>query len=88
MIQNYLPLVHGLIDAFLFLETSRPEEVNPDSAVRCMENISSCLLVLERSDQLALRLHLEKIAGDAQDQAYQVFVRELPGMISLASPLG
>jgi hypothetical protein len=86
MIKNYLPLVHGLIDALLFLESSGPNEVNPDSAVRCMENISASLLALGQADQLVLRSHLEKIADDARDQAYRDFVRALPDMIGLASP--
>lgn len=85
MIQNYIPLVRGLIDAFLFLESSGSDEVNPDSAVRCMENISSSLLTLEQSDQLALRSQLEKIADNAKDPAYGDFVRKLPDMIGLAS---
>ena len=86
MIQDNLPLVHGIIDAFLFLETSGPDEVNPDSAVRCMENMAASLLALEHSDQLALRSHLEKIADDSQDQSYRDFVRALPNTIGLASP--
>lgn len=86
MIQNHFPLVRGIIDAFLFLESSGPTEVNPDSAVRCMESIASSLLALSYSDQLALRLHLEEIADNAPDQAYKDFVRRLPDMINLASP--
>ena len=61
MIQNYLPLIHGIIDAFLFLESAGEDEVDPDSAVRCMENISSSLLALETSDQLALRRTLGRL---------------------------
>lgn len=86
MIQNYFPLIRGIIDAFLFLESSGPDEVNPDSAVRCMENIASSLLALGESDQLALRTHLEKIADEEQDPAYKKFVRALPDNIGLASP--
>jgi hypothetical protein len=85
MIKNQLPLVHGIIDALLFLESSGPDEVNPDSAVRCMEHIASSLLALEQPDQLALRSQLEKIANDAHDKAYGDFVRGLPDMIGLAS---
>ncbi len=85
MIHYHLPLIRGIIDAYLFLESSTPSEVNPDSAVRCMENISSSLLVLSQSDQLALRHHLEMIANDAQDIAYGDFVRALPDMIGLAT---
>jgi hypothetical protein len=85
MIHNYLPLVHGIIDAFLFLESSGPDEVNPDSAVRCMENIASSLLKLEQSDQLTLRSHFNEIADNARDIAYRNFVRALPDMIGLVT---
>ena len=40
MIENYLPLVHALIAAFLFLEESDDSDVDPDLAVRCMENMA------------------------------------------------
>ncbi len=86
MIQNYFPLIRGMINAFLFLESAGPNEVDPDSAVRCMEDIASSLLALEESDQLALRSHLERIADEEQDLAYRDFVRALPDKIGLASP--
>lgn len=85
MIQNYLPLIHCLIDAFQFLESSSEEEVDPDSAVRCMENMAASLLALRHSDQLALRSHLERIADESKDSAYRKFVRSLPDSIGLAS---
>ncbi|MCE9544066.1 MAG: hypothetical protein K8T25_00860 [Planctomycetia bacterium] len=86
LIQNYVPLIHGIINALLFLESAGPDEVDPDSAVRCMENIVSSLLVLEKSDQLALRSEFEKIAEIEQEPSYKKFVRGLPDMIGLASP--
>lgn len=85
MIEDYLPLVQGIIVAFLFLESSGPDEVNPDSAVRCMENIASSLLGLGQSDQLALRVHLTSIADEAEDPRYRDFVQALPDMIGLAA---
>ena len=86
MIQDHLPLIRGLIAAFLFLESSGPNEINPDSAVRCMENISADLLALSLADQIELRLHLNKIADESEDTPYKNFVRALPDMIGLASP--
>jgi hypothetical protein len=83
--EDCIPLIHGIIDAFLFLESSGPDEVNPDSAVRCMENISSSLLRLQHSDQLALRSHLATMADESTDPAYRDFVRALPDMIGLAN---
>ena len=85
MIKNYLPLVHAIIDAVLFLESSGSDQVNPDSAVQCMENIASSLLRLEKSDQIALRTHFEEIAEKARDQAYKNFVLAMPDSIGLAS---
>ena len=86
MIQNHIPLILGLIDAFLFLESSSSDEANPDSALRCMENISSNLLALSHSDQIELRLQLDRIAGESKDAPYREFVRALPDMVGLASP--
>lgn len=86
MILNYLPLIHGLIKAFLFLESAGSNEVNPDSALRCMEDIASSLLTLEETDQLALRLHLEKIADEERDPAYKAFVRAMSDNIGLSTP--
>lgn len=85
MIKDDLPLIHALIAAFLLFESCGPDEVNPDTAVRGMENMASSLLALEQSDQLALRAKLEQIAEDARDQAYRGFVYALPDMIGLAS---
>ena len=85
MIKDYIPLVDAIIDAFLFLECSGKDDVEPDSAVRCMESMSSSLLKLENSDQIELRAELGKIAGGAQDLAYRRFVQALPDMIGLAS---
>jgi hypothetical protein len=86
MIQNHLPLVHAIIDALLFLESAGPNEVDPDSAVRCMENIASSLLALDKRDQLVLRSHFEKISEESQDPDHARIVRELPDDIGLASP--
>ena len=81
---NELPLINALIEAFLLLEHAGPEEVNPDTAVRCMENMTSSLLTLEDSDQIALRGKLKQIAEAESDKAYRDFVNALPDMIGLA----
>ena len=83
--QNDLPLIEALISAFLLLEHSEPDEVNPDTAVRGMENMAWSLLNLSESDQLILRAKLEKIAAEAEDSSYRDFVQALPDMIGLAS---
>ncbi|MDX1947689.1 MAG: hypothetical protein SFU86_19990 [Pirellulaceae bacterium] len=86
MIKDNVPLISAIIDALLFLESAASNEVDPDSAVRCMENIASSILRLDKSDQLALRLNFEKIAEASQDANYANFVRKLPDSIGLATP--
>jgi hypothetical protein len=83
MIHNTRPLINAIIAALLFIESSSDDEVDPDSAVRCMENISANLLALDDSDQLKLRSEFLKIAGESKDEPYSKFVRELPDMIGL-----
>lgn len=85
MIVDELPLIHALIDAFLLLESSAPDEINPDTAVRGMENMAASLLAMTPTDQLALRGRLEDIARDSREQSYADFVRGLPDMIGLES---
>jgi hypothetical protein len=84
-LRNGRPLVEALVDAFLVLESAAPDEVNPDTAVRGMENMTSILLTLEEADQLALRTELEEIAGDLHDEVYRDFVARLPDVIGLTS---
>lgn len=83
--KNYLPLIHALIDALRLLEFAGPEEINPDTAVRGMENIASSLLIRDECDQITLRDYFEQIADNAQDHAYKKFVRSLPDMLGLAA---
>jgi hypothetical protein len=81
---DYLPLVRALIDALLLLESAGPDEIDPDVAVRGMENIASSLHALEKSDQQTLRKQLLRIADETQDETYGRFVRSLPDMLDLA----
>lgn len=81
---DYLPLIRALIDALLLLESAGPDEIDPDTAVRGMENIASSLHALDKPDQRTLREHFLKIADEAQDEAYGNFVRSLPDMLDLA----
>jgi hypothetical protein len=82
--KNFLPLVQALIDALLLLEFAGPDEINPDTALRGMENISSSLLTLDPDDQTILRESFFQIAEESQDQAYSQFVRSLPDLLGIA----
>lgn len=81
--RDCLPLVHALIDALLLLECSGPDEINPDTAVRGMENIASSLKALDESDQRDLRSHLLRIADESDDAPFSNFVRSLPDVLGL-----
>jgi hypothetical protein len=70
MIKNQRSLMYAIITAFLFLESSRDDEVDPDSAVRCLEHMSASLLVLDDSDPIALRSELFNIAAESKDDSY------------------
>jgi hypothetical protein len=81
--KDCLPLVRALIDALLLLESSGPDEVNPDTAVRGMENISSSLKALDESAQRDLRAQLLQIADESDDVPFSKFVRSLPDILGL-----
>lgn len=85
--ENDTPVIEALIAAFLLLEQSGPEDLNPDVALRGMENMTWSLLQLSKADQLILRKRLDAVAADATDPAYRSFVLALPDMIGLA-PVG
>lgn len=79
-----MPMCHALVDAMLLLESAAPDEIDPDIAVRGMENISSSLLMLDSDDQRLLRQNFLDIAERSDDDVYAKFVRSLPEMIGLA----
>ena len=86
VVTDNVPLIRALIDAFFFLESAGPDEVDPDSAVRCMEDMASRLLTLSQDDQLALRAYLERFENNDSDSAYTDFVRAISDDIGLATP--
>lgn len=82
--KDCVPVIRALIDAVLLLESAGPDEINPDTAVRGLENIAASLHGLDGFDQRALRAHLLTIAESADDKAYSSFVRSMPDMLGLA----
>lgn len=84
MIANSLPLVYALIGAMSLLAASSDNEIDPDVAVRGMENITARVLQYDENDQRALRAELSQVAARSDDKAYKEFVRGLPDMLGLA----
>ncbi|MGQ0799432.1 MAG: hypothetical protein ACT4NL_04875 [Pseudomarimonas sp.] len=81
--KNPVPLCMAIIDALLVFETSSAEEVDPDIAVRAMENMGSSLQQLDHEDQRELRHLLYGIAEHATDARYGEFVKSVPDMLGL-----
>lgn len=83
--KDHIPLCLAVIDALLLLESASPEEIDPDVAVRGMENIGSSLMKLDDDDQRSLRLDFQRIADQSHDDVYASFVRAVSDMVGLAS---
>ncbi len=81
--KNPVPLCMAIVDALLVFETSASNEVDPDVAVRAMENIGSSLQQLDQEDQRELRHLLYGIAERAADVPYGEFVKSVPDMLGL-----
>lgn len=81
--KNLVPMCMAIVDALLIFETSASDEVDPDIAVRAMENMSSSLQQLDQEDQRELRLLLYGIAGQTENVSYGEFVQSVPNMLGL-----
>jgi hypothetical protein len=77
-------LVLAVVEALLLLEASSDEEIDPDVAVRGMENIAACLVSLGGDDQRALRAELAAIASASTDAVYARFASDVADMVGLA----
>lgn len=84
MMERDFAITEALIEAFLVLENSSDDEIQPDIAVRAMENISSSLLSMAPADQVDLRQRMTAIGENSDDHSYRQFASSLPDMIGLA----
>ncbi|MFC5824754.1 hypothetical protein [Nonomuraea insulae] len=84
MVENDKLLVQALVDAFLLLETAEAHEIDPDTAVRGMENIASSLLLMDPAGQQGVRAAMTELGDASGDLAYREFAQALPDMIGLA----
>ena len=82
---NVEPLIRAIISAMMLLEHSDPDEVDPDTAVKGMENMGHELLKLNAGDRLAFLTVLEGIAESENDGSVADFVRSMPFMLGFAS---
>ena len=85
MVVNQTPLVTAIVEAILLLEQSPDSSLDPDLAVRGLENMTSILHELNDADQVALRQVLVDISQSTEDAVYASFVASVRDMIGLAA---
>jgi hypothetical protein len=83
MVNNEDLIAEALIAAFMVLETSGNSDIDPDVAVRGMENIAYSLLRMDPAGQAALRARFVAIGQASDDAPYRSFAMTLPDMIGL-----
>ena len=75
------PLLDAIISAFLLLEESSDDDVDPDVAVRGMEDMAACLNRLSEKDRIEVRRVLEGMALSSRRPEYAELARWIPGAI-------
>ena len=77
------PLLKAIIAAMMFLEHSGPDEVDPGSAVKCLENMSYELLQLAGSDRKEFLELIERVANQMPEECQRGFIRDIPRMTGM-----
>jgi hypothetical protein len=80
---NSEPLLKAIIAAMMFIERSGPDEVDPDSAVKCLEQMSYELLQLAGADRKEFLKLVERVADQMPEERYAGFIREIPRMTGM-----
>jgi hypothetical protein len=71
------------LSPMMFLEHSGPDEVDPDSAVKCLENMSYELLQLAGSDRKEFLELIETVANQMPDERQRGIIRDIPRMTGM-----
>lgn len=82
MVKDQKPLLRAILAAFYALEDGSNDDIDPDWAVKAMENISWELIQLADADQRALRADFLALA-DEHDEPRRSFIRAFPDSINL-----
>lgn len=77
---NVRPLLEAIIAALLLLEDTSDEDLDPDVAVRGMEDIAHSLNQLSTEDRSTVRRVFEEIAA-SEGPPDATFIRAIPGSI-------
>jgi hypothetical protein len=82
---NPEPLVKAIISAMLLMEHCDSEEIDPDTAVRGLENIAYELLQLTGNDRAEFLAVPDRVADSTPDKLEARFVRSIPFSIGMSA---
>lgn len=83
---NPEPLVRAIVAAMMLMEECGPEEIDPDTAVRGLENMGYEILQLSRDDRDELLELIERMARDSDSHTAD-FLRAVPFSIGMVDGL-
>jgi hypothetical protein len=83
LIADPRPLLRAIVVAFMVLENSPDDEVDPSVAVRAMENMTHEILAMTSQDQASVRALFAEMANEEREPGRK-FISELPDQIGLA----
>lgn len=78
-----MAVLDGLLSCLAFLEHSPDDVVDPDAAVRALEDAVHPLLLLSAEEQAALVALLHERAEAEPDPGWQAFIGGLPSALGL-----
>lgn len=76
-------LLESLLGCLAFLEHSDSDTVDPDSAMRALENAAYPLLNLSDADRMSLVRMFEQMAAEETDAGWREFIRLQPRGLGL-----
>ncbi|WP_162952041.1 hypothetical protein [Streptomyces griseorubiginosus] len=80
---NEEPLIKAVVAAMLLLEQCGPDEVDPDTAVRGLENIGYELLKFTEVERVEFMNLIERVASSESDPHVAEFTRNVPFAIGM-----
>lgn len=79
----HIALLRAVLDSLVFLEDSGDDIVDPDSAVRAMENIGHSLLTLSEPDRAELVSMINQLAVAEKAGPWRDFILNTPFAVGL-----
>ena len=84
----HIALIESLLGCLAFLEHGGDDVIDPDAAVRAMENMAHPLMSLPESDRAALVAMIQQVAAAAPDDGWRRFVLSAPYGMGLTEDPG